>query len=115
MRASTNNRATTVLEVFLDAVRKWGVPSRQRGDHGGENILVAVWMIMYRGPNRASFMWGSYVIYIFNSLDIYLICVLVYVAVLRAIHESNVCGLKSVLNLLADGVHSSCVWAGSTA
>ncbi|KAJ7096209.1 hypothetical protein C8R44DRAFT_835293 [Mycena epipterygia] len=30
-----------------------------RGDRGGENVEVSVWMIMHRGPNRASFMWGS--------------------------------------------------------
>ncbi|KAJ7584221.1 hypothetical protein C8J56DRAFT_863611 [Mycena floridula] len=30
-----------------------------RGDRGGENIEVSVWMIKYRGLGRASFMWGS--------------------------------------------------------
>ncbi|KAJ7759836.1 hypothetical protein B0H14DRAFT_3096449 [Mycena olivaceomarginata] len=30
-----------------------------RGDRGGENIEVAVWMIKHRGAKRASFMWGS--------------------------------------------------------
>lgn len=59
LRANTNNRARTVLKLFLRAVRKWGTPSRMRGDRGGENILVSVWMVMFRGPNRASFMWGS--------------------------------------------------------
>jgi hypothetical protein len=33
-----------------------------RGDRGGENTGVSVWMIMHRGPNRASFMWGSSVL-----------------------------------------------------
>ncbi len=32
-----------------------------RGDRGGENMEVAVWMIQHRGANRASFMWGRYV------------------------------------------------------
>ena len=58
LHASSNNLASTVLAVFLEAVVQWGVPSRVRGDRGGENVEVAVWMIMYRGPNRASFMWG---------------------------------------------------------
>ncbi|KAJ6489775.1 hypothetical protein C8R45DRAFT_826220, partial [Mycena sanguinolenta] len=35
------------------------VPSRMRGDRGGENIEVSVWMIKHRGTKRASFMWGS--------------------------------------------------------
>jgi hypothetical protein len=58
LRASTNNRASTVLEIFLRAVNKYGAPSRARGDRGGENIEVSVWMIKYRGPNRGSFLWG---------------------------------------------------------
>ncbi|OBZ75971.1 hypothetical protein A0H81_04732 [Grifola frondosa] len=59
LRASTNNRASTVLDVFLHAVEEYGAPSRVRGDRGGENVDVSVWMILRRGPNRASFMWGS--------------------------------------------------------
>lgn len=61
LRASTNNFADTVLDVFLEAVKAYGVPSRVRGDRGGENVEVAIWMIKHRGPNRASFMWGRYV------------------------------------------------------
>ncbi|KIO16539.1 hypothetical protein M407DRAFT_53467, partial [Tulasnella calospora MUT 4182] len=30
-----------------------------RGDRGGENVKVSLHMILHRGPNRASFMWGS--------------------------------------------------------
>jgi len=62
MRASNNNRAATVLDLFLQAIQVYGTPSRVRGDRGGENINLAIWMIMFRGPNRASFMWGSYVL-----------------------------------------------------
>ncbi|KAK7061176.1 hypothetical protein R3P38DRAFT_2493838, partial [Favolaschia claudopus] len=57
--ANSNNRASTVLEIFLAAVEEFGAPSRVRGDRGGENVQVSVWMIIHRGPNRASFMWGS--------------------------------------------------------
>ncbi|KAK7000661.1 hypothetical protein R3P38DRAFT_3616554 [Favolaschia claudopus] len=56
---SNNNRASTVLRYFLEAVQIWGAPSRMRGDRGGENIEVSVWMIRYRGPNRGSFLWGT--------------------------------------------------------
>ncbi|KAK7007956.1 hypothetical protein R3P38DRAFT_3211610 [Favolaschia claudopus] len=59
MRASTNNRASTVLDVFKEAIAIYGTPYRVRGDRGGENVKVSVWMILHRGPNRASFMWGS--------------------------------------------------------
>lgn len=59
LRANINNRATTVLQLFLSAVDQYGAPSRARGDRGGENIEVSVWMIKYRGPNRGSFLWGT--------------------------------------------------------
>lgn len=58
LRASANNLASTVLDLFLEAVEIFGAPSRVRGDRGGENMEVAVWMIRHRGPDRASFMWG---------------------------------------------------------
>ncbi|KAI1783456.1 hypothetical protein LXA43DRAFT_871716, partial [Ganoderma leucocontextum] len=59
LRANTDNRSSTVFRTFIPAVEEYGVPSRVRGDRGGENIDVAIFMIKYRGPNRASFMWGS--------------------------------------------------------
>lgn len=59
IHASTNNRASTVLEMFLDAILQYSIPSRVRGDRGGENRDVSVIIILLRGINRASFMWGS--------------------------------------------------------
>ena len=56
---SNNNRATTQLNNFLQAMLIHGVPSRVRGDHGGENSLIAQWMIDHVGPNRHSFITGS--------------------------------------------------------
>jgi hypothetical protein len=58
LRASNNNRASTVLDVFLDAVHNYGCPSRVRGDRGGENTMVSVYMIIRKGANRGSFLWG---------------------------------------------------------
>ncbi|KAF5309236.1 hypothetical protein D9619_012711 [Psilocybe cf. subviscida] len=58
LRASTNNSADTVLNMFIEAITTHGVPSRVRGDRGGENRDVAILMILLRGLNRASFMWG---------------------------------------------------------
>ena len=56
---NTDNRAQTVLRLFCDAEEKWGLPLRVRGDRGGENKDVAVYMILRRGVNRGSFLWGS--------------------------------------------------------
>ena len=61
IRVHTNNRGDTVLTLFLDTVRRHGVPSRVRGDHGTENIRVAEWMERVRGLNRGSYIWGRYV------------------------------------------------------
>ncbi|KAH0836635.1 hypothetical protein J3R83DRAFT_8353 [Lanmaoa asiatica] len=59
LRASNNNQSTTVLDLFQCAVAEFGMPSRVRGDRGGENIDVATYVVMKNGPHRASFMWGS--------------------------------------------------------
>jgi len=59
LHASTNNKASTVLEMFLDAILAYGVPSRVRGDRGGENRDVAILMILLRGSDRGSYLWGS--------------------------------------------------------
>ena len=39
-RCSNNNRAGTVLEVFLSAVSAYGLPCSVRTDHGGENVDI---------------------------------------------------------------------------
>jgi len=58
LRASDNNMGDTVLDIFLSAAEVYGVPSRLRGDHGTENIVVATWMEEHRGARRGSYIWG---------------------------------------------------------
>lgn len=62
MRAHDNNCGETVVELFMEAVDRHGAPSRVRGDRGSENVMTAVWMIIHRGPNRGSYLWGMYVL-----------------------------------------------------
>ncbi|XP_062314066.1 uncharacterized protein LOC134018197 isoform X2 [Osmerus eperlanus] len=49
LNAATNNRASTVLDCFRQAIHLYGVPSRVRSDKGGENIDVAHYMLTSRG------------------------------------------------------------------
>lgn len=58
IQASTNNLAQTVLALFLLAVSLYGLPSRLRGDRGGENVEVAREITRLRGAGRGSYLWG---------------------------------------------------------
>ncbi|KAF8129446.1 hypothetical protein K438DRAFT_1887482, partial [Mycena galopus ATCC 62051] len=65
--ASDNNRAETVLELYLAACREYSVPSHLRGDHGTEKLspggslrivyLGKLWnqhrIQIHRGPSRS--------------------------------------------------------------
>ena len=58
LRCSSNNRADTVLQSFIEACERYGYPSRVRSDQGGENIDVARLMLLLRGPSRGSHITG---------------------------------------------------------
>lgn len=58
LNAATNNRAATMFETFIGSTHNYGVPSRVRCDHGGENVEVAQFMNTYRGHNRGSCITG---------------------------------------------------------
>lgn len=59
LHASTNNRASTVLQYFQSAVEHYNLPSRVRSDLGMENIEVARFMLQERGLNRGSHITGK--------------------------------------------------------
>lgn len=58
LRASNNNFAQTVFDIFINAAQVYGIPSRLRGDHGTENLVVALYMEEVRGVRRGSYIWG---------------------------------------------------------
>lgn len=58
LRASNNNRSGTVMDLFMHAVTRYGVPSRVRTDYGGENESVCLMMNVLRGSERGSALRG---------------------------------------------------------
>ena len=50
---------TEPAQLFVQAVREYGFPSRVRSDHGLENVDVAQLMIEHMGTNRGSHITGS--------------------------------------------------------
>ena len=59
MHCSNNNWSLTVYEHFLEATRKYGLPSRVRTDQGRENMMVAQHMLEHRGMSHGSIITGS--------------------------------------------------------
>ena len=60
LKVSSNNKADTVLQAFLEGIDRYGMPSRVRADHGGENVQVARYMMQHpnRSPDKGSFIMG---------------------------------------------------------
>ena len=52
LHAATDNKASTVLQLFQTAVQCCNLPSRVRSDCGMENIEVPRFMLQSRGLNR---------------------------------------------------------------
>ena len=56
---ATNNYSETVLGIFSEATSQYGIPSRVRSDHGGENVLLWEFMEEVRGRDRGSAIRGT--------------------------------------------------------
>lgn len=55
---ANNNTAVSNLETFMRAVISYGCPERTRSDKGGENVLIARFMLTARGVDRGSHLTG---------------------------------------------------------
>lgn len=54
LKCLDNNRADSLLHVFLEGVDSFGIPQRVRSDKGLENVAIADFMIKKRGIGRGS-------------------------------------------------------------
>jgi hypothetical protein len=61
LSCSNNNYASTVLQLFQQAVVDYSLPSRIRIDHGLENVDVSMYLLTHplRGPGRGSVIAGK--------------------------------------------------------
>lgn len=59
LQCCDNNKSPTPYRLFVQATKEHMIPSKVRGDKGGENVLIADFMILHRGPGRRSFIAGQ--------------------------------------------------------
>lgn len=59
LKCSSNNKASTVLEEFINAISSFGCPLKIRTDHGTENVLVARFMLETRGVSGSPVITGK--------------------------------------------------------
>ena len=60
LQASNNNCADTMLRAFQTGVAEFGLPSKEKINKGGENVLVAQYMLEHpdQGSGRGSAIVG---------------------------------------------------------
>lgn len=59
LKCSTNNKAQTMLNAFIDGVLKYGLPNKIRSDLGGENVKVWQYMIEEHNSQNAVIVGSS--------------------------------------------------------
>jgi hypothetical protein len=58
LSCKNNNLASTVFDLFVDGVSKYGLPKKIRTDHGLENVHAARYMLQQRGTDCGSVLTG---------------------------------------------------------
>ncbi|KAL5479147.1 hypothetical protein EMCRGX_G000505 [Ephydatia muelleri] len=102
LHCSNNNRAGTVLQLFLASVREFGLPTRIRADKGGENAEVARLMLQHplRGPG--SFIAGRSV---HNQRierlwrDVFTLCTVLYYNLFYTMEEEGLLDCENEVHL----------------
>lgn len=104
LRVAPDNTALTAFGAFQEGVERYGLPSRVRSDHGGENVLIAEYMIRNRGSGRGSMITGRSV---HNQRierlwrDVFTSCVSYFYYLFRAMESDSVLDPDSAEDLLA--------------
>ncbi len=111
LRASDNNRGDTVLDLFMSAAAVFAIPSRLRGDHGVENILVAAYMEEQNGHSRGSYIWGRYVHLLFICSFLASLTMINIFTGVFIMFGSSVSGLMSPCQLGQHGKTTSSDWS----
>ena len=112
IQCSNNNRSETVLESFIKATQEYGIPSRLRSDHGGENVRIWEFMEEARGHDRGSYIAGSSV---HNTQiermwrDVYVAVSSTYVSVFTELEERNI---LDPLTMLTFSAYITCLFPG---
>lgn len=104
LSCSANNYSNTVFSLFINACSYVGIPSRVRADRGGENVLVATFMVLYHGVSRGSFIAGSSV---HNQRiermwrDLYMSCINLFYHLFYSMEDTGILDIDNEIHLFS--------------